>query len=240
VPDLPASSFYSSYLATYLERDVRQILNVASLRDFERFIRALAPRSGQLLNKTDLARDVGVSTKAIHDWLSVLQASNQIVLRKQNQVSEHPAVFWFYRDKPAREIDFIIEKDGFLSLAECKWTENPDKNDVKKIMAIDSEILSNNLTYKPGKHYVIGKAGNSYSMNEKVDVIGLDSLSGVLTYTGALIRLLLCRIKPVDNLHGAAYRLSGLDVEGEECGDKTVGRLIERFVSGGPLKSRGK
>lgn len=80
VPELPSSAFYSSYLATYLERDVRQILNVVSLRDFERFIRALAPRSGQLLNKTELARDVGVSTKAVNDWLSVLEASNQIVL----------------------------------------------------------------------------------------------------------------------------------------------------------------
>ncbi len=80
VPDLPARAFYSSYVATYLERDVRQILNVTSLRDFERFMRMTAARSGQVLNKTDLARDVGLSTKAIADWIAVLQASNQIVL----------------------------------------------------------------------------------------------------------------------------------------------------------------
>lgn len=79
-PDLPSSDFHRTYLATYLERDVRQILNVTSLRDFERFIRLLAARSGQLLNKTDLARDVGVSTRAISDWLAVLEASGQIVL----------------------------------------------------------------------------------------------------------------------------------------------------------------
>jgi uncharacterized protein len=80
VPDFPVYSFYSSYISTYLERDVRQILNIVSLRDFERFLRALAPRSGQLLNKTEIARDVGVSVKAINDWISVLEASNQIVL----------------------------------------------------------------------------------------------------------------------------------------------------------------
>lgn len=80
VPEAPGAAYHRSYLSSYLERDVRQILNVNSLRDFERFIRALAPRSGQLLNKTDLARDVGVSVKAINDWLSVLEASNQIVL----------------------------------------------------------------------------------------------------------------------------------------------------------------
>jgi predicted AAA+ superfamily ATPase len=52
---------------------------VTSLRDFERFIRLLAARSGQLLNKTELAKDVGVSIRAIDDWLAVLEASGQIV-----------------------------------------------------------------------------------------------------------------------------------------------------------------
>ncbi len=77
---MPISLFYSSYLATYLERDVRQILNVSSLRDFERFIRVLAARSASLVNKSDIAKDVGVSVKAIGDWLSVLQSSGQVVL----------------------------------------------------------------------------------------------------------------------------------------------------------------
>ena len=57
VPGFPAADFFASYL----ERDVRQILNVVSLRDFERFIRILAARSASLLNKSDIARDVGVA-----------------------------------------------------------------------------------------------------------------------------------------------------------------------------------
>ena len=80
LPDLPERDFHASYVATYLERDVRQLLNVTSLRDFERFIRVLAARSGSLLNKSDVAKDVGVSVKAVGDWLSVLQASGQIIL----------------------------------------------------------------------------------------------------------------------------------------------------------------
>lgn len=72
--------FYESYLASYLERDVRQILNIQSLRDFERFIRACASRSGQLLNMSDLGRDVGIKSQTAKDWLSVLEASNQISL----------------------------------------------------------------------------------------------------------------------------------------------------------------
>jgi predicted AAA+ superfamily ATPase len=72
--------FYSSYLATYLERDVRQIIQVRDLRSFDRFIRLAAIRTGQLLSMNSLASDVGVSTNTIKTWLSVLEASNIICL----------------------------------------------------------------------------------------------------------------------------------------------------------------
>lgn len=78
--EIDAGTFYNSYIATYLERDVRSIANVSSLRDFERFLRACAWRSANLLNKADLARDVGISPSTSNQWLSVLQASGQIVL----------------------------------------------------------------------------------------------------------------------------------------------------------------
>jgi predicted AAA+ superfamily ATPase len=75
-----ASDFHRSYVVTYLERDVRSLLHVGDLRDFERFVRACAARSGALLNLTDLARDVSISASTARQWLSVLEASNQIVL----------------------------------------------------------------------------------------------------------------------------------------------------------------
>lgn len=78
--DIDAVAFYSSYVATYLERDVRALTNVGSLRDFERFLRACALRSGNLLNKADLARDVGIAPSTANQWLSVLEASGQVVL----------------------------------------------------------------------------------------------------------------------------------------------------------------
>lgn len=53
---------------------------MASLRDFERFLRACALRSGQLLNKADLARDVGISASTASQWLGVLVASNLVLL----------------------------------------------------------------------------------------------------------------------------------------------------------------
>jgi predicted AAA+ superfamily ATPase len=78
--DIDLIPFYNSYLATYLERDVRALTNVGNLRDFERFVRACALRSANLLNKADLARDVGISPSTANHWLSMLEASGQIVL----------------------------------------------------------------------------------------------------------------------------------------------------------------
>jgi predicted AAA+ superfamily ATPase len=80
LPDLPADSFYSAYMATYLERDVRQILNVGNLRDFERFVRVLATRHAHQLELTGISNAVGVNIHTAKSWLSVLEASNQIVL----------------------------------------------------------------------------------------------------------------------------------------------------------------
>jgi len=79
-PDIDMVAFYNSYLATYLERDVRALANVGSLRDFERFLRACALRSANLLNKADLARDVGIAPSTATQWLSMLEASGQVVL----------------------------------------------------------------------------------------------------------------------------------------------------------------
>lgn len=80
VRDVEPRLFYASYVATYLERDVRLALQVGNLRDFERFLRACALRSGQILNLTDLARDVGIAGSTARSWLSVLEASSQVVL----------------------------------------------------------------------------------------------------------------------------------------------------------------
>jgi predicted AAA+ superfamily ATPase len=70
----------SSYIQTYLERDVRQLINVGDLNTFSRFLRLCAALTGQMLNLSELARDVGVSVTTIKRWVSVLEASYQIYL----------------------------------------------------------------------------------------------------------------------------------------------------------------
>lgn len=66
---------YRNYLQTYIERDVRQLLNLKNLASFEKFLRLLAGRIGQLINFNSLANDTGVSATTIAHWLSVLEAS---------------------------------------------------------------------------------------------------------------------------------------------------------------------
>ena len=72
---LDPARFYSSYLQTYVERDVRSMLQVRDLSVFQKFLTLLAGRIGQVVNLASLSNDVGVSTTALRNWLSVLKAS---------------------------------------------------------------------------------------------------------------------------------------------------------------------
>ena len=68
-------ALYRDYFATYVQRDVRKLINVQDLDTFTVFVRLLAGRVGQLLNRESLARDVGVSVPTVVRWLNVLEAS---------------------------------------------------------------------------------------------------------------------------------------------------------------------
>ncbi len=77
---LPPQTWFASYVATYLERDVRQVLNINNLALFQRFVLMCAARSGQLLNLNSLAADCGISQPTARQWLTVLQASYVVTL----------------------------------------------------------------------------------------------------------------------------------------------------------------
>ena len=77
---LAAQDWLANYYQTYLERDVRQVLNVGDTEAFARFVRLCAGRCGQLLNMSSLAADCGISVPTAKRWLSMLEASFLIVL----------------------------------------------------------------------------------------------------------------------------------------------------------------
>lgn len=72
---LPPGEWYANYVATYLERDVRTILNVSDLGVFQRFLKMCAARSGSLLNLSSLGDDCGITHNTAKSWLSVLETS---------------------------------------------------------------------------------------------------------------------------------------------------------------------
>ncbi len=75
-----ASLWFSSYVQTYLERDVRAVTAVKDLATFRRFVALVASRHGCILNKTDLAAPLGLSVPTISQWLGVLETTAQVVL----------------------------------------------------------------------------------------------------------------------------------------------------------------
>lgn len=77
---LDPTYWYLNYIATYIERDVRQVSRVIDLAIFERFLKLCAGRTGQLLNISSLANDCGISQTTAKHWISILQASYIIFL----------------------------------------------------------------------------------------------------------------------------------------------------------------
>jgi predicted AAA+ superfamily ATPase len=78
--NLNPKEFYEDYIQTYLERDLRQILNVTNLRDFRRFLSFLAIRTGQLMNYSEIAKEAGLAVNTIKAWVSALETSGIIIL----------------------------------------------------------------------------------------------------------------------------------------------------------------
>ncbi|MFM9983665.1 MAG: ATP-binding protein [Flavobacteriales bacterium] len=78
--NIDPTRWLGSYIQTYVQRDVRLIRNITDLASFNRLVQSLAPIAGQLLNRDELARKIGVDTKTIQAWLGLLEASHIIFM----------------------------------------------------------------------------------------------------------------------------------------------------------------
>lgn len=187
-------SFYRSYIRTYLERDVAELINVKNLLKFNSFMKCLAARTGELVNSDAVARDVGVTVKTIQEWTSILESSGIIRLihpyenNITNRTVKTPKVYfmdtglvcyligwtspqvamngamsgalfenfviseilksyynsgydiqnlYFYRDKDQKEIDLVIDSDGFIFPVEIKKSSRPSKDMTKHFSVLE-------------------------------------------------------------------------------------------------------
>lgn len=92
--------WFASYLQTYIERDVRAIVNVRDLATFRRFLSLLASRHGQILNMTDMAAPLGLSVPTVGEWLRVLEVTGQVILIPPyfenfgKRIVKSPRLYW--------------------------------------------------------------------------------------------------------------------------------------------------
>ncbi len=112
-PSIDWDSFYSDYVSTYLERDVRELINIKDETKFYNFMVACAARTGQLFNASDVATAVGIDNKTAKAWLSVLQASNIVRVMEP---------FWPNVDKRLTKMPKIFFMDTGLACHLTRWT----------------------------------------------------------------------------------------------------------------------
>lgn len=192
-----ASIFYSSYIDTYMERDVRRLSNDIDSLKFLRFLRSVAARASQQVNYKGIADDAEIDQTTAKNWLHVLEAlgiifllepySNNVLKRtvstpklyfydsgivcyltrwsspetamegamsgallenytvaeiiKTYQNTGQEPFLYYYRDKDAREIDLILERDGKLFPIEIKKMASPPKKLTKVFDLIDKSPL---------------------------------------------------------------------------------------------------
>lgn len=192
-----ASIFYSSYIDTYMERDVRRLSNDIDSLKFLRFLRSVAARTSQQVNYKGIADDAEIDQTTAKNWLHVLEAlgiifllepySNNVLKRtvstpklyfydsgivcyltrwsspetamegamsgallenytvaeiiKTYQNAGQEPFLYYYRDKDAREIDLILERDGKLFPIEIKKLASPPKKLTKVFDLIDKSPL---------------------------------------------------------------------------------------------------
>jgi predicted AAA+ superfamily ATPase len=94
------STWFDGYTRTYLERDLQEISTVSSLPDFRRLMRAICLRLGQMVNQSELGRDVAVPQPTVHRWLNLLETSYQLVrlhaysVNRTKRLIKNPKLYW--------------------------------------------------------------------------------------------------------------------------------------------------
>lgn len=134
------SIFYSSYISTYIERDVKDISGGIDALKFNRFVTAVAARTSQLLNYNAVAEDADINIQTAKSWMNILETLGIIFLLHPYSTGAEPYLY-YYRDRDAKEIDIVMEENGKLFPLEIKKTALPDKRLVRVFGVLDKSPL---------------------------------------------------------------------------------------------------
>jgi predicted AAA+ superfamily ATPase len=163
--------FYRSYLQTYVQRDVRDFYQVSDEGAFHHFLRAVAARTGSLLNYADLARDVGKDAKTLRQWLSLLERSGLVFLlppyfnNQSKRLTQSPKIYFLDTGLACFLLDWdspktleagaltgaILETHAFIEILKSYWHNGKNPSIYfyrdKDLREVDFLIESENMLY---------------------------------------------------------------------------------------------
>lgn len=153
--NMPRDIFYNSYIQTYIQRDIRMMMKIGDEMTFQRFLRAIAARTAQLVNYADLARDVDVDQKTIKSWISILEASGLIYL------------LYPYHSNVTKRL-LKTPKIYFLDTGLCAYLTQWSTPETLEAGAMNGAILETYLFTEILKSYWFnGKSENFYFYRDK-------------------------------------------------------------------------
>lgn len=204
--------WWEGYVMTYLERDLRELSQIESLVDFRKLMKALALRSGNILNQTDIARDVGLSQSTVYRYVNLLETSFLLerlpayAVNRTKRLIKTPKVFWIDPGLAAflsglydresiinsREVGSLFETLVFLHLMILSRLTTPRSNLYYWRTTTQKEV---DFVYEYGRKLVAIETKFADRVSYS-DITGLllflqeypETLAGLILYNGAEIR----------------------------------------------------
>lgn len=201
------TTWFAGYVQTYLERDLRELSTIASLPDFRRFMRATCLRLGQMVNQTELGRDVAVPQPTVHRWLNLLEASYLLVrlepfaVNRTKRLIKTPKAYWADTglalhlaglDAPTGSHlenlvlgDLLAWKDSRLERADVLYWRTAIGEEVDFVIEADDALLP--IEVKASAKPRVGDARHLQTFRAEY---GRRSRAGLLLHTGDAIEWL--------------------------------------------------
>lgn len=196
--------WFDGYIRTYLERDLQDLASISMLADFRRLLRAAALRLGQLLNQTELGRDVGVPQATVHRWLNLMEASYLMVrlpvyaVNRTKRLIKTPKLYWADtglamhlagHDEPTGAHlenlilhDLLAWRDARLERAELGYWRTASGEEVDFVIEKGDELLP--IEIKATTRPRLADVAHLQSFRTEY---GKRSRAGLLLHTGTMI-----------------------------------------------------
>ena len=200
------TAWFDGYTRTYLERDVQQISSLTNLPDLRRLMRAVCLRLGQLINQTELGRDVALPQPTVHRWLNLLETSYQLVrlpaysVNRTKRLIKAPKLYWsdtglalhLSGEKPGGPhlenlvlCDLLAWRDSAIRQAEVLYWRTATGEEVDFVIEIGNTLLP--IEVKATDRPRTGDVKHLLSFRQEY---GRRSRPGLLLHTGTRIEWL--------------------------------------------------